>query len=325
MTIQITVIGLEKIGSSIGLALKKHSQQITRTGHDRRNANNKKALEIGAFDKTPSHLREAIVDADIVILALPVDEIRETIEIIAPDLKPGAVLLDTSFIKLEVMEWIKELLPEDRYFLGFQPTINPLYLAEPLNDIAFAHEDLFQNAYILISNPSKMDGEAIKLASDLTKFLGGNPYFVDPYEIDGINAGTEILPQILRTAYINLLTNRAGWREGQKIAGHAFFNLSEPIHDFAEREQFGEAAKLNKDNSVQLINEMLILLRDYRDLIQNEEWEELHNQILHAQQEQTDWKASRAKANWDNLDEARDIPTTGDFFRQMVGIRKKRK
>lgn len=325
MAIQLTVIGLEKIGVSIGLALKNHSQQITRIGHDRKNANNKKALELEAFIKTPAHLHDAVVDADIVVLALPVDEIRETLEVITPDLKPGAVLMDTSFIKNEVIAWVKELLPEDRYFIGFQPTINPIYLAEPQNDIAFAHEDLFQNAYILISNPSKMDGEAIKLAADLAKYLGASPYFVDPYEIDGINAGTEILPQMITAAYINLLTGRAGWREAQKVAGHAFFNQSEPIHDFSEREQFGVAARLNKENSVQLINEMLISLRDIRDLIQNDQWDELHNQIKNAQQVQTDWKASRAKANWDNLDDTRDIPSTGDFFRQMVGIRKKRK
>jgi len=89
MAIQLTIIGLERIGCSIGLALKEHTQKITRVGHDRKDPNNKKALELGAIDKATGNIKDAVVAADIVILAVPVDEIKETIEVISNDLKAG--------------------------------------------------------------------------------------------------------------------------------------------------------------------------------------------------------------------------------------------
>ena len=50
MTINLTVIGCGKIGTSIGLALKNHSQEISRTCFDRNPAFSKQAHDLHAFD-----------------------------------------------------------------------------------------------------------------------------------------------------------------------------------------------------------------------------------------------------------------------------------
>ncbi len=325
MSIQLTIIGLERIGCSIGMGLKEHAEKITRVGHDRKDTNNKKALELGAVDRTTAKIKDAIVDADIVLLAIPIDEIKETIKIISSDLKAGAVLLDTSILKNEVAGWVKEFIPEDRYFVSFQPTINPSYLTEPGNDIQFAHADLFQNSMIVISSLPKMDGDAIKLASDLAHYLGASPYFADPYEVDGITTGTEILPELIASTYIKLITSQPGWREGQKIASHTFADLSATILNSPEREKFGVAVQGNKENTIRMLNEMMIGLRNVRDLIENDQWDELHQHILAAREEQRDWLYNRKKANWDNLQTSDEIPSSGDFFLHMIGFSKKKK
>src|SRR5512138_4030418 len=113
MPVQITIIGLNQIGASIGLALAKVKDQVTRIGNDREPTIARQAEKAGAVDKTVFNLPSAVREADVVILALPVDEIRETIEIIAQDLKPGSVMIDTSPVKGPVLEWVKELLPGD--------------------------------------------------------------------------------------------------------------------------------------------------------------------------------------------------------------------
>lgn len=325
MAIQLTIIGLERIGCSIGLALKEHTQKITRVGHDRKDPNNKKALELGAIDKATGNIKDAVVAADIVILAVPVDEIKETIEVISNDLKAGAVLLDTSILKNEVAGWVKEFVPEDRYFVSFQPTLNPLYLSEPLNDIQYAHADLFHKSMIVITSPPKTDGDAIKLASDLAFYLGSSPYFADPHEVDGITTGTEILPELLASTYINLITSQPGWREGQKIASHSFADLSGSILNAPEREMFGQAIQGNKDNTIRMLNEMMIGLRNVREIIENEEWDELHKLISLARERHGDWLYNRNKANWENSANYDEIPSSGDFFLHMIGFSKKKK
>jgi prephenate dehydrogenase len=54
---------------------------------------------MGAVDHTSLNLHAAVEKADVVILAIPVDEVRSTLEMIAPDLQPNALVIDTSPIK----------------------------------------------------------------------------------------------------------------------------------------------------------------------------------------------------------------------------------
>lgn len=325
MTIQLTIIGLEKIGCSLGLALKPHTDQIFRVGHDRNGKLNKIALESGAIDKAPSDIRSAVQDADIVVFTIPVDEIHETMELIASLLKPGAVLMDTSILKNAVTIWANEMLPEDRYFISFQPTLNPNFLFSQTRDQDAPSADLFKNAQAIITTGRGVDGDVIKLAADLARYIGANPYFADPFEIDGINAGIEILPALIRTAYIHLITSQPGWREGQKIAGETFLSMTEKINSLPEREQFGLSQKSNRENSIRLLNEMIVALRDIRDLIEEEEWDELQDQYRNAREDLDDWKHNRQRADWDKLSNNDDIPSSGDFLLQMVGFGKKKK
>lgn len=51
MTVQITIVGLGQIGASVGLALKEHTELVTRIGHDRRFDIAKQAEKLGAVDK----------------------------------------------------------------------------------------------------------------------------------------------------------------------------------------------------------------------------------------------------------------------------------
>ena len=46
MTIQLTIIGLGQIGTSIGLALAKHKNLVTRVGHDKKIALARQAGEV---------------------------------------------------------------------------------------------------------------------------------------------------------------------------------------------------------------------------------------------------------------------------------------
>ena len=325
MTIQLTVIGLSKIGVSIGLALKEHTDKIVRVGHDRNPSNHSKAKEINAFDQVPGKITTAVEEADIIILAVPLDEIQDTIEFIAPMLKPGAVLMDTSPVKVGINKIVEQFLPEDRYFVSFQPTLNPKYLHETSNSLEFAHEDLFNNSQIVITNSPSSDGDAVKLAADLTKFLGANPFFADPYEIDGLVAASVLLPKLISAAYIHSVIDQPGWREGKKIAGTAFYSITENIRNLDEREEFGLGSKLNKENTIRTINDLMYALKDLRELIENDESKELQMWFDKALTERNSWENERYKANWDNFEDYSDVPTSGDFLKHMLGFGKRRK
>ena len=87
MTVQITIIGLGQIGSSIGLALKARNVNVHLMGHDKDPQVAREAQKVGAVDEIKHNLPASVRDAKIVILALPLGGIRETLEVIAPDLQ----------------------------------------------------------------------------------------------------------------------------------------------------------------------------------------------------------------------------------------------
>ena len=95
MTIQLTIIGLGQIGASIGLALAEKGELLQRVGHDRERRIANYAEKIGAVDRIENNLPRAVQNADLVVLSLPVDQIRETMEFIAEVLQEDCVVMDT--------------------------------------------------------------------------------------------------------------------------------------------------------------------------------------------------------------------------------------
>ena len=87
MSVQITIVGLGQIGSSIGLALKTHGVNVHRVGHDKDPQAAKESQRAGAVDDVKYNLPASVRAAQIVILALPLAGIRETLDVIAPDLQ----------------------------------------------------------------------------------------------------------------------------------------------------------------------------------------------------------------------------------------------
>src|SRR5215211_8876438 len=112
MSVQITIVGLGQIGSSIGLALKAHEVNVHRVGHDKDPQAAKEALRLGAVDDVKYNLPASIREARIVILAVPLAEVRETLRVIAADLQEGTLVLDTAPAKATIAAWVKEILPQ---------------------------------------------------------------------------------------------------------------------------------------------------------------------------------------------------------------------
>lgn len=324
MAIQVTIIGLGQIGASMGLALAKIKDQAVRIGSDREPSINRQAEKMGVVDKTQINLPSAVKDADIVILAVPTDEIRETMEVIAQDLKPGVVLIDTSPLVAPAMQWARELITgEDRYFASLIPAINPEYLMETSRGIDAAHADLFKNCPILITTMPGIDDSAITLVSNLTQILGGTALFTDATEADGLMAYTQLLPQLVSAALVNATVDQSGWREARKVAGQAYAQATEPALFLEERKAFGQTALLNADNTVRMLDQMIEELRKMREAIAKQDASAVQEQLNHALQERELWWNQRMVADWE-VKATTHIPTSGEFIGRLFGLRPKK-
>lgn len=293
MTVQFTFVGMGRINTSIGLALAQRKEMLRRAGHDRDPQVSKQAEKMGALDSIEYNLPSAVRKSDVVVVDVPVDELKDTLALICQDLKPGAVLMETSPIKTTVAEWMKDMLPADRHYIGLYPTMNPVYLHEADNGAESAHADLFQQGLMVITHPEGATSEAIKLATDLTSLLGADPYFSDPEEADGLLTADHLLPQLLAVALVNATVDQPGWREGRKLAGSTYARVSGTASDSIKADGLSHSLIHNRQNSLRVLDNAIAALQSIRTDLDAGDEANLTLRIERALKSRNDWWRER--------------------------------
>lgn len=326
MAVNITIIGLGQIGTSVGLALADKTELVYRLGHDRELGKARKAKKMGALDKVSLNLPSAVRDADLVLLALPVDQIKDTLEVMKEDLKEGVVVMDTGPVKQVIAAWVSEILPPERYYVGLTPVLNPVYLHDIDSGLEAAHPDLFRDGLMGIVSPPGTPSEAIKLAADLTRLLGATPLFADPLEMDGLVAATHILPQLIAAGLLNATVDQPGWQEGRKIAGRSYADVSAPIMYPTEPRTLTTAAILNRENVIRVIDSAVASLNAMRNDLLNEDDQALEERLVRAREGRQVWLQGRMVADW-SAEETTTVeaPTASEVFGRFIGTGRKKK
>jgi len=321
MSIQITIIGLGQIGASVGLALGKRRSDIHRVGHDKSSETAKKAHQKGVVDEVKFNLPAAVREANLVLLSLPLQEIRSTLEVIAPDLPEGAVVMDTTPLQESVLAWAQELLPEGRYFVGLVPAINPMYLHRIDLGLDAAEEDLFEDGVITLSARAGTPEQAMQVASDLIETLGATPLFADIPETDGLMASTHLVPQLVAAALLNAVVDQPGWQEARKLAGRPFAALTSALAYQDEIQSLGDAAIYNRENVSRVLDVVIASLQGMRNDIANGNREDVFDRLELALDGRRRWLAERLQADWQNEGKEVDLQDLPTFWERFMGAR----
>jgi prephenate dehydrogenase len=324
MSIIITIIGLGQIGTSVGLALGEHKDKLVRYGTDREPNTSRLAQKLGAIDRIFYNLPNAVEEADVVVLAIPIFEIKETLEAIAQALKPGAVVVDTSPVKVEVAKWASEIIPQDRYFVTLTPTMNPSYLHENGAGTEAAHADLFKDSFAVLTSLPGTDESAMQLAADLASLLGSKPFFCDPYESDGLMAASHLLPALLSVALLKATTEQPGWKEGRKVAGKLFTQMTEPAVKLESDLSLVLAMLMNRENMLRVIDDMGIALTELRTQIDQKNEKALLDSLQTAQEKRNAWWIRRERNEWEESNRP-EAPTMSEVMGRLIGLGRKSK
>ncbi len=320
---KITIIGLGKTGSSLGLALAGKQGNIERIGHDCEVNVAKEALKVGAIDRYAINLHQAVEDADIVFLAVPFDQIHQTVELIAQDLQEGTIVVEFSPAKQRVSQWMKELLPPKRYYVGWNMGINPHYLYDTNKGIGASRQDYFHQGVIAVTAPPGTPSEVFNLIGGLIKMLGAEPLFADVMEMDGVLAEAQVMPQLFSALTVYTLTRQPGWREARKFAAQDFWEMGLPIFQSISPAELSETLLANRETAQRLINDLISVLIECRDEIASGEGEQLTKYLIEAQQRFEKWHQERLAANWifeETGLRREDIPTAGEVFGRLIGL-----
>mgnify|MGYP001185561244 CR=1 FL=1 len=188
----ITLIGMGLIGSSIGYALKRGELASHITGYARSAATREKALSLGFVDSIADSLQQAVADADIVFLNVPVGMIADIVKDMAASLKPGVLITDVGSVKKSVMNAVDAYLPENATFIPAHP-IAGTELSGP--EAGFA--ELFDNRWCIITPDAETDKQAVKTVSDLWQAMGSDVEIMDADHHDLVLAITSHVPHLI--------------------------------------------------------------------------------------------------------------------------------
>lgn len=319
MTAQITIVGLGQIGASIGLALGGYRADLKRVGHDKVPETARAAQKNGAVDEIKFNLPASVRQADLILLCLPLDQMRATLEIIAPDLKEDAVVMDVAPLKSVIAVWCKELLPPGRHYVGLVPALNPQYLFSTESGLQAARADLLKEGLVLVDAPLGTPAAALQLASDLIRLLGAAPLFTDRAEADGLMAAMHILPQLVSAALLEATLDQPGWRDARRVGGRPYTLVTAGLAGADDADALREAALLNRENVVRMLDAMMASLQNLRDGITAGASDDLSKRLKRAQEERALWWQQRQSGQW--LAERReqiDVPAFSKRLRQAV-------
>ena len=311
---RITIVGLGFIGGSIGLALHQTEADFEVVGHDRERGAANQAKKIGAVDKTDWNLISACEGADLIVIAIPVGGIKDTLTAISPYLKPGCLITDTASIKSPVVEWAGDILPEGVNFVGGDPIVSD---AGMTGGIDAARADLFSGAIYCLTPASGAAPDAVRLASDLVYLLGATPYFLDPLEHDGLMAGVDHLPFVLSAALLGVTTESPAWREMRRLAGGAFENATRFVS--ADPTTYRDACLINSQNIVRWIDACSENLSDLKETILDGDTEELERVFEEAMLARQRWLTARETGDWERKAPSEAL-TMRSFMGQLLGV-----
>ncbi|MEQ8672973.1 MAG: prephenate dehydrogenase/arogenate dehydrogenase family protein [Aggregatilineales bacterium] len=322
--VNIAILGLGKIGASIGLALKRYNtnskdHHFTITGYDSTADTSKAAKQMGAIDDIAQRPEIAVKNKDIVIVALPYGEVKNAYDFMAQDLRQGVVILDVSVLCQTSMEWAKKFLPKDAHLVCAKPIVNSKYLFNGVDKTDEAVADLFDNGTILLMPSVTCIPEAISLATDLAKILGAFPHFLDPAEHDGLVTATEVLPDFMGVVYFYMLSQSPGWGDMQRVGNSNFGMFSHALFD-THPDDLRDEILNSGDNLVRYVDQMIAQLRNFRSVIASKDDAALEAALGEASKDYEQWINRRHNNKWqgeDMLDS--NSSSVGGMMGNMVG------
>jgi prephenate dehydrogenase len=200
---RLAILGTGLIGASVALAAKRDGDTRV-TGYDPDPGTLETAVERGAVDDAAASTEEALVGADLAVVAAPVAQL--TIQVVAAlqAAPESCTVTDVGSTK----ESVCAAAAGSPRFIGGHPVCGS-EARGPEN----ASANLFEGATWFLSPLPETDPDRYRLVHGFVAGLGATPVAVDPRAHDRLVSLTSHLPHALA----NLLVNQAG---ATRVDGH---------------------------------------------------------------------------------------------------------
>jgi prephenate dehydrogenase len=206
---------------------------------------------------------------------VPASAVPEILEAIAPHLKEGAVVTDTTATKRQVLAWAEELLPPTVGFVGGNPLVG-----SGNTGAKDASPAIFQGAkYAIVVSP-KAPQAAVAAVVKMVEAIGAQAFFLDKDEHDSFIAAMTGLPVIVESALMLAAAKSPSWREINKFVGLEFKDSTKLAG--ADPAVTHGMFRTNADMMGHWIDEMIAQLSQIRDMVQDESRNDVNGPLMNS-------------------------------------------
>ena len=189
---KVALIGLGLIASSMCHAIRRAGLARQIVGYARSAETRATAREIALCDLVTDTAVEAVADADLVVLCVPVGAMEDVARAIGPHLKRGATLSDVGSVKRAVIDAVAPFVPEGVHFIPAHPLAGTEH-SGPRSGFA----ELFDNRFCILVPVEGSDPAAVARLADLWRGMGSNVDEMDADHHDLVLAVTSHTPHLI--------------------------------------------------------------------------------------------------------------------------------
>jgi cyclohexadieny/prephenate dehydrogenase len=207
----VAIIGLGLIGSSIARGVREALPDVRLSGYDADPAVRGRARELSLADNVPDDPAEAVAQADLVVLCVPVGAMQAAARAIAPGLEPDTIVSDVGSCKGPVLRALRNALPDALIIPG-----HPIAGTERSGpDAGFAA--LFHRRWCILTPEQGANAKAVERLAAFWQALGAKVEIMDAERHDLVLAVTSHLPHLIAFTIVGTASHLEEVTEGEVI------------------------------------------------------------------------------------------------------------
>lgn len=269
----VAIIGVGLIGGSLAIRLHEKKLASRLLGVDANEEHARKALEMELVDEVVS-LDEAIAQADVLALAIPVDQVVMLLPTLL-DKVSNQVVIDLGSTKAQVIDAVRQH-PRRGRFVATHPMWGTEYSGP-----AAAKTDAFDNKAVIICNAPETDPDALEWTRNMYKKIGMHLLEMEAVAHDLHAAYVSHISHITSFALANTVLKK----EQQE---QAIFELASAGFESTVRLAKSNPSMWlpifmqNRDNVLDVLNEHIDQLIEFRDRIKERDMDGLRKLMENA-------------------------------------------